>query len=179
MGFWNAEREAEAERLYIVEGRSASETAKAVGAASRNAIIGVAHRRGWMKDHRQKPSSTGKARAQAAAPARAVTPKPARQFGIAGNGMVFDRGEARPPQVVVNYPEEPAGSVTILTAKAHHCRWPIGEGAGLTFCGKPRRDETVSYCPDHCRVAFQTRFANGRPIPNTRELERSLRRFTA
>lgn len=187
---WTEARMAEARRLYIDQGHSAAKTAMAIGAVSRNAVIGLAHRRGWMRDHRQKPTVTGKASARAVSQDRA-DPPPARaapltgavsrpSLGIAGNGVVFERAQCPPPRAVVDYPEEPAGSVTILTAKANHCRWPIGEGAGLTFCGKLRRDESVSYCPDHCAVAFQGQVAaNGRRIPNTRELERSLRRFTA
>jgi len=167
---WTPEREKAVKRWWS-EGKSASWIAEHLGGgATRNAVIGKVHRLGLVTSGREKPAVPSPVK-----PTTAHRPS----FGIAGNGTMFERGEVRPPHVVVDYPEEAAGSVTIMTAKAHHCRWPIGEGSGLSFCGKPRRDELVSYCPDHCRIAFQGQVAaNGRRIPNTRELERSLRRFT-
>lgn len=48
----------------------------------------------------------------------------------------------------------------LIELKPHHCRWPIGEGSSLLFCGA-RRLPKLPYCELHCRRAA----ANGSGEP--------------
>ena len=45
---WTDAREDDVRRLWM-EGRSAAEIAKALGGTTRNAVLGIVHRRGWAK----------------------------------------------------------------------------------------------------------------------------------
>lgn len=44
------------------------------------------------------------------------------------------------------------GVMPLCDLKEHTCRWPFGQGASTTFCGK-RRDENSPYCVAHKLVA--------------------------
>jgi hypothetical protein len=70
-------------------------------------------------------------------------------------------------------PENPTRVQTHELEK-HHCRWPVkGADAETFFCGADRV-EGHSYCPLHCRMAYQ-------PAGTTRsraETEAAFRRMT-
>ena len=68
--YWSPEAIETAKRLYVVESKSAAETARALGrGVTRNSVIGKAHRMGWYQNGRLPPSGPSK-------PAKIVVPKP-------------------------------------------------------------------------------------------------------
>ena len=67
-------------------------------------------------------------------------------------------------------PEGP-GLATILTLRPFQCKWPIGEGEDMTYCGRQR--ERGSYCAHHARIGFQAPLARH----SAKELIRGARRF--
>jgi len=47
-------------------------------------------------------------------------------------------------------------TVTFEDLKSHHCRFPFGDPrhSDFRFCGKPRLNENVYFCSDHCNVVY-------------------------
>ncbi len=99
--FWTPERVETARRLYMDEGRSAGEVAAMIGpGVSRNAIIGKAHRMGWMEKGR-KPASKP---AKVSAPSKIKAPKskPALVFG---NVPQAANDRPKPARIFIPRPE--------------------------------------------------------------------------
>lgn len=154
-----------ARRLFIDEGHSALMTAKALEAlgvtVSRNAIIGVLHRRGYRRADASPPSVSG----QIGTPVRAV-PKPPKPPKPRSPRMppapIFNQGSAP-----LGYRREPTpspdaestiGAKTLLDLNRRECRWPVsGEGADMLFCAQAvwlREGEPTHWCPAHYRRAY-------------------------
>lgn len=66
---WTSERTEKARVMYEVDGRSTQQISENLGGVTRNAVIGVVHRKGWRKNSiaiSVKPRTTGMANPLAA-----------------------------------------------------------------------------------------------------------------
>lgn len=143
---WNEERISALKQLWS-EGMSASQVARQLGGVSRNAVIGKVHRMGLaVRAAPSKPRAVN-ARTAPAAPRPRATP--------GGERRVV---RTRPITPVPTSPrtQELTATASILTLKAHACRWPIGEPdhQDFGFCGRARSGH-VSYCDAHLDVAMR------------------------
>jgi len=150
---WTAEAVEDLKRLAL-EGRSASAIAAAVGAASRNAVIGKANRIGIKLNGDGRAALVGKTRAGARRARWAATSsKPGATFGEA------EVGEMQ--------------RVRFEEIREFACRWPLGDPrtGEFAYCGlTPARGQ--SYCAGHCRMAY-------RPPSATRQSPRAQQRKLA
>lgn len=200
---WTEDRIAKCKRLYIDEGMSASETARSLGSGcTRNAVVGKAHRMGWMVSGRQSAASPV---LKAPTVARSLhvgrigdrfkptPPKPGPQNkpgAVFGNMPASTAAEAAQKRIDA----QKAGLATILKAveaanddaiplierRFGQCSWPVGEPvrpADQLCCGQPvigeRTKSTATYCDQHRRRAAPT------GVPVARDLIRSVRRAAA
>jgi len=153
---WTAEAVEDLKRLAF-EGRSASAIAAAVGAASRNAVIGKANRIGVKLNGGGQGPGLGKAPARARRASWAIAPRP-------------DGGEPRPirvvPDAAFGFGEAEVGEmrrVSFEDMREFACRWPLGDprAGDFAYCGlQPLRGH--SYCAGHCRVAYRPPEARAR-----------------
>jgi hypothetical protein len=160
------------------EGKSAAQIAAIIGGVSRNSAIGKAHRLGLTKGVHAtlaKPSAPRRQTGGFGEPGRTPAPRVNPRLAIAGNGAVFEKsGNDRPPREIIPARLEQPGKATLMSLTIDSCRWPIGEGAGITFCGRKKR-EPGSYCAEHAAIAY-------RPHPTAKpgkkaDLFRSIRRY--
>lgn len=138
MKFWTPEREAKAKRLYLIEGKSAAETADIIGAASRSAIIGIANRKGWRKGLTKPGVSTN---------TRVRPPKapPVKSDKCAGNGNNF-RGHRPPKPGPQNRPGAVFGNVSVLSAAETEKKRAASASQGKTLLsgfGAPANDGAI------------------------------------
>ncbi len=177
---WTSSAEAEMKRLYVNEGKSASEVAKALGGGcTRNAVIGKAHRLGWMKEHRQKPAAVGLkaprikrdrstgAIVQNIAARKPPKPGPQNRPAVAfGHIEVVNAAEtekrraaqkAHGAKIVEGF-AAPANdtAIPLMERRRFQCAWPVGEPerpAQQMCCGLPVQDGVgtalESYCATH------------------------------
>lgn len=137
---WNDEKIAELCQLWT-GGVSASDIAREIGAVSRNAVIGKAHRLGLCpraalgKPRRARPAKATPAPRKP--PVAVVLPKPP---------------PVAPVAPVINY--VPIARVSFDQLESHHCRYPVGDprSADFGFCGQTRV-EGRPYCPSCNAVA--------------------------
>ena len=176
---WTPAAEAEMKRLYVVEGKSASEVAKALGSGcTRNAVIGKAHRLGWMKEHRQKPAAVGLkapkvkrdrstgAIVQNIAARKPPKPGPQNRPAVAfGKVEVVNAEETEKRRTahrahgekIIDGFAAPANdtAIRLMERRRFQCAWPVGDvsGAGQMCCGLPVDPDASatmsSYCPAH------------------------------
>lgn len=195
MSWWTDDRVTELKKLWI-DGHSANEIFRMIGAPSRNAVTGKLHRFGLLgKDKRVRLPPARPARA--AAPPKLTTPSkppkpdaaaailvnvaPVKASGVAALQSAHvpaDGGqrEAQPAKPLRPERVEPPGSATVLTLGAAMCKWPIGDPArdDLTFCGG--RAVRGPYCRTHADLAYRP--APTRPGRSAADdLTRSLRRY--
>jgi GcrA cell cycle regulator len=162
--FWTEERVTLLRQLWATEANAAV-IARQLGAASKNAVIGKAHR--LLLSARQS-STRGR-------PVRTVErrqPKPAglTQF----NRYMASKGpDDRPmggPRVQVF--QTPAADRKLLAdLEPHHCRFPFGDSAPYTFCGHGTVPG-LSYCEAHARACTISEAA--RPTQSRAEGVRGL-----
>jgi GcrA cell cycle regulator len=165
---WTEEAIEVLKRLAL-EGRSASVIALALGAASRNAVIGKANRIGI------RLNGDGRASAPGWAPAGAYRPppgavacfKPAPDHGSSTRALYRD---ARVERKAWTFAEAEVGEmrrVRFEDIRQSECRWPLGDprSGDFAYCGLTPA-EGRSYCAGHCRMAY-------RP-PESREKRRPL-----
>ncbi len=48
----------------------------------------------------------------------------------------------------------PTPGISFFDLKTHHCRWPLGDGPAVFFCGAARVPPS-SYCPRHLEEAYR------------------------
>lgn len=164
---WTPENIAEMKRRYAA-GESDAQIAKALGAPSRNAIIGKRSRLGIARRGAglSPPKSLGDER-----PTPAPRPVKRRMTAILKiiGGAVMEQAEAPPPQVQTKF-REGAGGLRIIDPGFGGCRWPLnGEGAETRFCCARKAGD--AYCADHKRIAYTA------PSTSAKEFRRSLRRY--
>lgn len=183
---WTPTVEAEMKRLYVDEGKSASEVAKALGSGcTRNAVIGKAHRLGWMKEHRQKPAAVGlkapkvkRDRSTGAIVqniAARTPPKPGPQnrpavaFGkveVVSAAETEKRRAAQQAQgaKIVEEFAAPANdtAIPLMERRRFQCAWPVGEPARPAqqmCCGLPVQEGVGTALQSYC-AAHQQRAAS-------------------
>jgi len=133
------------------EGRSASEIAQHLGGVTRNAVIGVVHRRGWKKRIDPNSNSTGRTERvrQKRKARRATAPRlnPAPPVKLPAE---LDAIRALEP---VRF--EDGRAVTVATLSYSMCRYPIGDPAlsDFAFCGRGTARGRV-YCADHAALCY-------------------------
>ena len=135
MTFWTDERVDELKTRWA-NNETYSEIWRAIGAKSRNAVIGKAHRLRLF-------------RLGAVVPIRA---RAAQRRVNAGNLVLRLRGNA----TMTKIPEPPVFDhpKLLLALNARDCRWPgAGTGADMLYCAAPAVDGKA-YCLAHCRIAF-------------------------
>jgi GcrA cell cycle regulator len=154
---WTVEAVDILKRLAL-EGRSASVIAAALGAESRNAVIGKANRIGVrLNGFGGRTSLTGRpaGSSPAAAPrARAPAPPPPDRRA-AWTLAQAEIGEMRR----VGF-EELCGLA---------CRWPLGDprNEDFSYCGLTPA-EGQPYCAGHCRMAYRPPKLRAAPNPRAR-----------
>jgi GcrA cell cycle regulator len=143
--FWTDERIAELKDRWR-KNETYREIAIHLGAVSRNAVIG--------KAHRLKLFRLGDA-------IRTAIQK-SNQRRSSRNGMVLRRRQAgemgepmaEPAPPIFDHPK------LLLALRDGDCRWPgAGAGADMLYCGAPAIDGKA-YCLHHCRIAFVRPGAN-------------------
>lgn len=150
---WNDQRVEELKR-YWAEGLSASHIAARLGAGTRNAIIGKAHRLGLSG----RTTQTAPTKRQRAAMVRkdrpnSVNPKP---------NSVSAKPEPVPYVAPLLKADDVARVASVLDLEAHHCRWPVSHAGGMGFCGC-QKAEGKSYCAGHVSRATDRRPPAPRP----------------
>jgi hypothetical protein len=123
---WSEDRLALAEEMWR-QGYKASFIAEYCD-TTRNAVIGMSHRKGWVRDVEPEPQ-------------KRVLPK-----------KVFKPLVAK-PRAIQPVPAKRLGKIRVMDLQDYHCRWPVsGAGAGTLFCGKGLDDGSV-YCEEHHGMA--------------------------
>ena len=173
--FWTPERVAQAEQLYIKEGRSAADTARIIGkGVSRNAVIGIAHRRGWLLKGRARPSKpTTQTRIKAPKVRRTHVkpPKPGPQNKGAvqhGKGCDFSDNPALAEVKRAQYRKDGLTSVERVESgagvespfarpwtedrKPDECTWTIGPRYAIKACCNPVHAR--GWCSGHYAVGI-------------------------
>jgi GcrA cell cycle regulator len=153
----------EALKRLAHEGRSASVIAEALGAPSRNAVIGKANRIGIKLNGGGRGPAPGGTPADLRVQFAAVPhPKFARaQSSAAALSRHQERKAAWTPA------EAEIGDmrrVRFEEIRELACRWPLGDprSGDFAYCGL-RPAEGRSYCAGHCRIAYQPPRARTRP----------------
>ena len=180
---WTDERVEKLKTLWG-DGMSASQIAKALGAVTRNAVIGKVHRLGLSNrgttsgaqpatgeakpaQKPAKPSRPEKAAAEPKSPAVVVEePKQVPAVVVRTPPVIRDATQPRAPGLPT--PEEQAARATLveiekmarkldlMSLTERTCKWPIGDPTeeNSHFCGLPSATGKP-YCEDHVAVAFQ------------------------
>jgi len=141
-------------RQMALEGKSASVIAAALGASSRNAVIGKANRIGVKL--------TGNLMCSAPRAPRSVTERP-RRPAIARTDALWKRPS------VPSIPRERKPAWAFAQAEVGEmlkvgfddigesaCRWPVGDPTSeeFVYCGI-QTAKGRSYCAGHCRMAYK------------------------
>jgi GcrA cell cycle regulator len=155
---WTEEAIEVLKRLAL-EGRSASVIAQALGAASRNAVIGKANRIGVRLNGDGRASAPGWAapRAYRLPSAADPRPKPASDGGSSARARVRDSREERKAAWAFAEPEVgEMRRVSLEDIRQFACRWPLGDpkSGDFAYCGLTPA-EGRSYCGGHCRIAYR------------------------
>jgi GcrA cell cycle regulator len=153
---WTEERLAECKRLHDM-GYSASKIAEALGGdVSRNAVIGIIHRKGWARSSRTVVRNPwGRRGLRRRSPRRAAKPGVARQSTPAQRAAAqtnyLNASEATDLPIDVS-----SFACTLLDLTEKTCRWPLGDPGtpDFRFCGAPKPFEQ-SYCVRHHAIAYR------------------------
>jgi len=179
---WTDERVEKLKELWG-EGMSASQIAKALGAVTRNAVIGKVHRLGLSNrgatsgaqpadceakpvPKAAKPSRPEKVAAEPKEPV--AVPEEARLAPVVPRAQPVIRDATLPRAPGLPTPEEQAARATLveiekmarkldlMSLTERTCKWPIGDPTedDFHFCGLPSAIGKP-YCEHHVAVAFQ------------------------
>ena len=141
--FWTDERVEQLAKLTR-EGKVFREIAEILG-CTRNAVIGKVHRMGLHAEVPLSKQKTSRRRAPVnVAKIKAKAPEPPRfQY------------KPRGPSVSVEMPTPSRHrGIGLLDLEPHHCRFPTGQGAEITFCGQPKL-HGYSWCGPCKDVVFR------------------------
>jgi GcrA cell cycle regulator len=154
-------------RQLALAGISASRIAVALGAPSRNAVIGKAHRIGIRLNGRgncSAPSGGGAERARAERPRLAAVPR--RVAVSCKQSLASARSPQRETKAPWIFAEAEVGEmrrVGFAEIRALDCRWPLGDPTceDFAYCGLDAA-KGRSYCAGHCRMAYRSPYARAR-----------------
>jgi GcrA cell cycle regulator len=141
-------------RQMALEGKSASAIAVALGAPSRNAVIGKANRIGVKL--------TGNLNCSAPRAPRSVTERP-RRPAIARTESLGRRSlvpavprERRPAWAFAQAQVGEMLKIGLEEIREDTCRWPVGDPTSeeFVYCGI-QTAKSRSYCAGHCRMAYK------------------------
>src|SRR5271165_1499359 len=143
-------------RQLACEGMSASVIAAALGAESRNAVIGKANRIGVK---------LGGGRASASSAPRAARPR----SGKPAPALPHDELVRRPAWPFADAEVGEMRRVSFQEIGRAACRWPFGDPASgdFAYCGLDQADGRP-YCAGHCRMAYRPPNARTRPSAEER-----------
>ena len=144
--WWTDDRVSELRTRYA-NGESGSQIRQAMGAKSRNAIVGKLYRLGLRR------------RIPIGAKSQFKPGRTKRNTVHHIDGRIFFRGDA------VTEPEPPqlTNPKLLMQLEQCDCRWPgSGRGAEMLYCGAPALNG-YSYCLHHCQIAYAPRLKAPRP----------------
>jgi GcrA cell cycle regulator len=127
---------------------------------SRNAVIGVIHRRGWGGRLKNPSPATSRQRApRRSVYAAAVTPgHNLKTAATRGNTALAEAFEVEMEPDVVAYDNviPIVQRLTLMELTDATCKWPIGDpqNDGFFFCGG-KALQSLPYCAHHSRIAYQ------------------------
>lgn len=156
---WKSQVRLDCVKLLYTKGESASQIANKIGGISRNAVIGILHRKNWAVDRRQtKLRAPKRIRTLRVPKAQPKQPPSAKIFTFGAGPLralydgVVDVFTPAVEELVIPMAERKY--ITTLTNAC--CRWPIGDPqhADFHFCGKGKVTG-LPYCEFHARRAFQ------------------------
>jgi GcrA cell cycle regulator len=142
-------------RQLALEGKSASLIAAALGAASRNAVIGKANRLGIRL--------TGNANCSAPRAPRAGAGRPRRPAIARTDSPLWKRAvvpavprERKPTWLFADAEVGEMLRVGLEDIQEGACRWPLGDPTSedFVYCGI-QTAKGRSYCAGHCRMAYK------------------------
>jgi GcrA cell cycle regulator len=169
---WTAEAVEDLKRLAF-EGRSASAIATALGAASRNAVIGKANRIGIKLNGDGRAAAPGKTRARAHRAQWAVfSPEPGNHDSDAA---LASETESKAAWIFSEAEVGEMQRVRFEEICEFACRWPLGDprAGEFAYCGlTPAKGQ--SYCAGHCRMAYRPPNAGARRSPREQQTFRAL-----
>jgi len=135
--WWTEDRVTEL-RMRWAAGESGSEIRRAMGAKSRNAVVGKVYRL----------QLGGRAPVHHNNGAKPVSKR--RRTVHYVDGRMFIKGD----DVIEPEPPIMTNAKLLLELKDRDCRWPgAGHGVAMLYCGAPAL-KGQSYCLYHCRVAY-------------------------
>jgi GcrA cell cycle regulator len=174
VGTWTKDRVALLLKLNS-EGKSGSEMSQALQLGSRSAVIGKLNRMGVAMGNCRAVVRVRRANGET----ETARPRPRGKTRIYQNGYrtlspeeklnqksrshataeefragLADREHAELTELP---PDDASQAVSFMGLANQHCRWPLGnphELATFRYCGR-QRAEDHSYCPGHCRIAYQ------------------------
>jgi GcrA cell cycle regulator len=166
---WTEERVATVKRM-VTENYTASQIAAELGGVSRNAVIGIIHRRKFSGVSAHAPGAPqvrnrgGRPANIGGGPAQAIKAK-RRRLQVKGRHGAFGAGVvevADPPMLEINGvadTEIPAAQrCALLDLTNTTCRWPVGDPQSpeFFFCGAPGADceSGRPYCALHSSRAY-------------------------
>lgn len=155
---WTADA-IEALKQLALEGRSASAIAAAIGAPSRNAVIGKANRIGIkLTGSNWKHSAPGAGRAVVDRPRRAAFPRSNPSSSPRTPTPALPHERVR--KATWLFAETRIGQMRRIGLEAiaeSDCKWPLGDPAeeDFAYCGLEVA-KGQSYCAGHCRLAYRT-----------------------
>jgi GcrA cell cycle regulator len=154
---WTEEAIEVLKRLAL-EGRSASVIALALGAASRNAVIGKANRIGIRLNGDGRAPAPGWAPAGACRPPSGAVPrfKPAPDHGSSTRALYRYACVERKAWTFAEAEVGEMRRVRFEDIRQSECRWPLGDprSGEFAYCGLTPA-EGRSYCAGHCRMAYR------------------------
>ena len=149
--WWTEERTAEL-RTRWANGETGSEIWHAMGAISRNAVLGKMYRLGLDGRIAIAAKNAKNTRNGIRARQAAVRRRQRKTIHYADGHVFIVEGE---PGMIEEDPPSFANPLTIMELRDHHCRWPgSGRGIDMLYCAAPVANG-YSYCFHHCRIAFQ------------------------
>jgi GcrA cell cycle regulator len=161
MSGWTDERIEACRKLWF-GGYSSGQIANELGGITRNAVIGIVHRKGWKRRVKEGRGAEG----------GAVRKKPRKPRPLVSESF------STAPVIegdLLEHIEVPTGpQISIMELNDKTCRWPIGEGP-VMYCGALPRDKAV-YCPYHCRVAYSSIAERRKESEEHRRSERAAQR---
>lgn len=169
---WNqltSDERAELVRQGVEKGLSSTQIAEWIGGCSRNAVIGIAHRRKIKLTRSLDVEAIRDRRAASLAkkerkPDDRLPPPPRVETKREAKAPAPDRLKVermpvlRPPDRPVSYSVPVLRNIPLTELTAVMCKWPTGDprlDAGFGFCGNDRMPGDSPYCGYHSRLAYQ------------------------